>query len=116
MRACARYPVLLLQADLFYYREHPGQIGRTSNAALQYAKVPAHLWNALAASDCPLDDAERVIARRNVAFTTAKSVWQAALRGDFRLAWQRIARSQITASEWFRYLRPPQRSAAAGTP
>ena len=116
MRACARYPVLLLQADLFYYREHPGQIGRTPNAALQYAKVPAHLWNALAASDCPLNDAERVVARRNVAFTTAKSVWRAALRGDFGLAWQRLAGSQITVSEWFRYLRPPRRSIAAGTP
>jgi hypothetical protein len=115
IRACARYPVLLLPADLFYYREHEGQSVRAPDVAVQYASVPAHMWKALAAVDCPLDEPERTIARQNLAFTTAKSIWRAARAGDFGLAWRRVEACEITAGEWLRYLRPPRRSAVAGT-
>jgi len=114
MRACARYPVLLLPADLFYYREHPGQTLRSTNVARQYASVPAHLWKALADPDCPLEEAERAVARRNVAFNTAKSIWGAARNRDFGLAWHRLVDSEITPAEWLRYLKPPRRSVLAG--
>jgi hypothetical protein len=114
MRACARYPVLLLPADLFYYREHPGQTLRAPNVARQYAQVPAHMWRALADPDCPLDDRERSVARRNVAFNTAKSIWRAARTRDFGLAWRRLVASEITPAEWLRYLKPPRRSVLAG--
>jgi hypothetical protein len=114
MRACARYPVLLLPADLFYYREHPGQTLRAPNVARQYAQVPAHMWRALADPDCPLDDRERAVARRNVAFNTAKSIWRAARMCDFGLAWQRLVASEITPADWLRYLKPPRRSVLAG--
>lgn len=116
MRACARYPVLLLPADLFYYREHPDQTLRAPNVARQYARVPAYLWKALADRDCPLDDQERAVARRNVAFNTAKSIWRSARSRDFSLAWHRLAASEITPVEWLRYLRPPRRSVVAGVP
>ena len=114
MRACARYPVLLLPADLFYYREHPGQTLRSTNVARQYASVPAHLWKALADPDCPLEEKERAVARRNVAFNTAKSIWRAARNRDFGLAWHRLVDSEITPAEWLRYLKPPRRSVLAG--
>jgi len=114
MRACARYPVLLLPADLFYYREHPGQTLRAPYVARQYAQVPAHMWRALADPDCLLDDRERAVARRNVAFNTAKSIWRAARTRDFGLAWQRLVASEITPVEWLRYLKPPRRSVLAG--
>ena len=114
MRACARYPVLLLPTDLFYYREHPGQQLQAPTSARQYATVTAHAWRALAAPECPLDETERAIARRNVAFGTAKTIWQAAQRGQFALAWHRAAASGITGAEWLRYLRPPRRSVQAG--
>ena len=116
MRACARYPVLLLPADLFYYREHPGQAIRHPTVAAQYANVPTHLWRALEEDDCPLDDRERTIARCNLAFNTARSIWRAARNGQVRLAWRRALASEITVAEWVRYLRPPCRSALAGTP
>jgi hypothetical protein len=73
------------------------------------------MWKALAAVDCPLDEPERTIARQNLAFTTAKSIWRAARAGDFGLAWRRVEAGEITAGEWLRYLRPPRRSAVAGT-
>jgi hypothetical protein len=114
IRACARYPVLLLPADLFYYREHPGQTLRAPNVARQYAQVPAHMWRALADADCPLDDGERAVARRNVAFNTAKSIWRAVRKRDFGLAWHRLVASEITPAEWLRYLKPPRRSVLAG--
>ena len=114
MRACARYPVLLLPADLFYYREHPGQTLRAPNVARQYATVPAHMWRALADPGCPLDDRERAVARRNVTFNTAKSIWRAARNRDFGLAWHRLVASEITAAEWLHYLKPPRRSILAG--
>ena len=114
MRACARYPVLLLPGDLFYYREHPGQELRAPHVARQYATVTAHMWRALAAPDCPLTEEERAAGRRNVAFSTAKSAWQAAKRGEPALAWHRLAASGISPAEWVRYLRPPRRSAFAG--
>ena len=116
MRACARYPVLLLPTDLFYYREHPGQELRAPHVARQYATVAGHMWRALAVPDCPLDDAEKSVARRNIAFSTAKLAWQAVKAGNPGLAWYRLRASGITAAEWIRYLRPPRRSAAAGLP
>jgi len=114
MRACARYPVLLLPGDLFYYREHAGQAFQAPNVARQYAALNGYLWRALAAPECPLDDRDKAVGRRNVAFSTAKSAWQAAKRGDLGLAWHRVAASGIRAAEWLRYLRPPRRSPDAG--
>ncbi len=114
MRACAHHPALLLPGDLFYYREHPGQAFQAANVARQYATVTAHMWRALSLPECPLDEAEKMVARCNVAFATAKTIWQAARRGDFGLAWHRAALSGITATEWLRYLRPPRRSILAG--
>ena len=115
IRACARYPVMLLPGDLFYYRVHDDQAFTAPNVARQYATVNAHLWRALASDDCPLDERERAIARRNVAYGVAKLMWAAARQGDFGLAWHRAAASGITPAEWFRYLRPARRSVLAGT-
>ena len=114
MRACARYPVLLLPGDLFYYREHPGQAFQGPDVLREYATLNGHMWRALGAPECPLDDLDKATGRRNVAFSTAKSAWYAAKAGDLSLAWHRVAASGIRAGEWLRYLRPPRRSAQAG--
>jgi hypothetical protein len=106
--------VLLLPGDLFYYREHSGQIFQEAGVARQYASVPRHLWEALSSSECPLDDDERDLARRNVAFSVAKAAWHAARRGDWSLAAHRLSASGIGAGDWTRYLRRPRRSTAAG--
>jgi hypothetical protein len=114
IRACKRYAVLLLPGDLFYYREHGGQAFRAPDVAREYAKVQRHMWNALHDPDCPLSAAELVVARRNLAFSTAKTIWRAGRSGNFRLAWHRAASSGLTPVDWIRYLRPPQRSTLAG--
>jgi len=114
MRACARYPVLLLPTDLFYYREQAGQTFHEQGAARKYASVPAYAWRALSSVECPLSEAERMVARRNLAFSTAKSIWGAARSGNFGLAWIRTVKSGLSPVDWARYLRPPRRSASAG--
>ena len=114
MRACARYPVLLLPGDLFYYRPHRGQALQATGVSRAYASVTGHAWRALAADECPLSEDERRLARRNLAFTTAKLVWRAARAGDPGLAWARVRGSGISAGEWLQYLRRPRRSSMAG--
>jgi glycosyltransferase involved in cell wall biosynthesis len=116
MRACARFPALLFPADLFFYREHPGQEFQSVGVARQYAILSEYAWRALASPDCPLDPDELDRARKNVAFGTAKTVWRALQAGDLSLARHRISRSGISPLEWVRYLRRPRRSAFAGTP
>ena len=74
------------------------------------------VWAALKAADCPLDPAEREIARRNHAYVVARQAWRDARRGRVALAAARLRCSGLTAVEWMRYLRPPVRRAHAGTP
>ena len=116
LRACARYSVLLLPADLFWYRVHAGQSLQSAAAAKAYALVPRHQWRQLASAECPLTDDERAQARRNVAFSTAKQIWRAFRRGEWAVAVSRLRNSGIRPIEWVKYLRPPRRSALAGTP
>ena len=114
MRAAARHPVLLLPGDLFYYRVHPDQLLRAPGAARAYASVAGHAWRSLSAPDCPLSENERRMARRNLAGTTAKSIWNAVRSGDFGLAAARIAGAGMSLGDWARYLRRPLRSSLAG--
>jgi hypothetical protein len=105
-----------LPADLFWYRVHSGQSLQSDAAARAYALVPRYQWRELASAECPLTPDERAQARRNVAFSTAKQIWRAVRRGDWAGAGRRMNNSGITPLEWLKYLRPPQRSALAGTP
>jgi glycosyltransferase involved in cell wall biosynthesis len=115
LRACARAPVLLLPADLFWYRVHAGQELNSARAARQYAETIRDTWAALDADTCPLEPEERIRARRNVLASQVKLLWRDLRAGRFALARARVAAGP-TALEWLRYLGPPSRDAAAGTP
>jgi glycosyltransferase involved in cell wall biosynthesis len=116
LRACARVPVVLVAADLFWYRVHDQQELRSSRAERDALLVSPRVWAALNAPDCPLDPGEREIARRNHAFVTARAAWRDVRRGRVSIAAARVRQSGLTAAEWARYLRPPVRRADAGTP
>ena len=116
LRACTKYPVLLLPGDLFWYRVHSGQSFQSDAAAVSYAQVPKLSWRALLSADCPLIEEERERAKKNLAFATAKQIWRAAMSGHWRIALLRLRDSGITPGEWLAYLRRPQRFALAGTP
>jgi len=116
MRACATVSVLLLPADLFWYRVHPAQELQSATAQSQYARVPGLVWRALDAPECPLTAEERERAKRNRAYHLARRTLQDLRRGRLRGAMDRLRHSNISAGDWLRYLRRPDRDAFAGTP
>jgi len=116
MRACATEHVLLLPADLFWYRTHPQQELQSAAAQQQYARVAGWMWQALSSPDCPLIAEEREQARRNFVYHLAKRTIQDLRRGQWTFATNRLRHSTLTAGDWLRYLRLQRRDNLAGTP
>ena len=114
--ACSKVNVLLVPADLFYYRTHPGQEMVDPRAEQQYARASAHAWRMLHSPTCPLADDSLERARRNFAFVQARGAFRHLKRGHVKSAMAILRYAGPDALEWLRYLRPPQRSATAGTP
>ena len=116
LRVCRSVNVLLIPADLYWYRVHEGQHLRTLQAAFDQARAAGFYWEALNHAECPLSGAELATARRNVAFAAAKLAFRAVKTGRLQLAAAYLQHSGLSAREWARYLRPPRRAAAAGAP
>jgi glycosyltransferase involved in cell wall biosynthesis len=116
IRACAKVNVLLVPADLFWYRTHTGQEYQSSKAAWEYAIVPGEAWRALSAEACPLESDERLIAKRNFVYNIWKLTYRDLRRGRIRLASYRLRVSGVSFGDLLRYTRRPKRSALAGTP
>jgi glycosyltransferase involved in cell wall biosynthesis len=116
LKACARYPVLLLPGDLFWHRVHAGQEAQSARARREYAIVPGEMWRALDDPACPLAPPEREIARRNQAFLLLKHTYHDVRAGRFGIAWLRLRGSRLRLRDWVRYARRPRRDVQAGTP
>ena len=116
LRVCRSVNVLLIPADLYWYRVHEGQHLRTLQAAFDQARAAGFYWEALNHPECPLRGAELATARRNVAFAAAKLALRAVKAGRLQLAGAYLRHSGLSAREWARYLRPPRRAAEAGAP
>lgn len=116
MRACTKANVLLMPADLFWYRIHPSQEFHSPKAQREYAAVAGAAWRALDAPECPLSPEERELAKRNRAYHVAKRTIEDVRRGRFGFACRRLRESGMRASDWLRYVRRPTRDAFAGTP
>jgi hypothetical protein len=116
LKACTRYSVLLVPADLFWYREHAGQELQSARAARERARVLGLTWRALHAPECPLDGATLERARSNFAFIAAREIWRDVRRGALALAAYRYRSAGLSPADWARYLRRPRRSSNAGTP
>jgi glycosyltransferase involved in cell wall biosynthesis len=116
IRACRTEHVLLLPADLFWYRVHPSQEMQSAVGRRQYARATGWMWEALDAPDCPLTAAEREQAKRNRAYHLAKRTLQDVRRGDWQSAVDRLHHAGMSLSDWARYLRPSRRTQLAGTP
>jgi hypothetical protein len=114
MRALARVPVLLLPADLFWYRIHPGQALSSERAERDYARLPGAVWQMLASAECPLDEPQRQQARRAQAWSVAKHTWRDLKAGRIGLAAYRLQHAGMSMRDWLRYLRRPVRRATAG--
>jgi glycosyltransferase involved in cell wall biosynthesis len=115
LQACARVNVLLVPADLFWYRVHPGQEICTANASDSAARCAA-LWQVLTGPGCPLNGAELEQAKRNWCWRVGRYSWEEIIRGRWRAGLTIARGAGISGSEWFYYLRRPRRSDAAGVP
>jgi hypothetical protein len=116
LRACARTSVVLVPADLFWYRVHPEQEFHSPSAARDYTLLAGEAWRALSSADCPLDGAELEQARRNLVWGIAKQTWRDLRVGRFGLASARLRQAGLTWKDWLRYCRRARRSLQAGTP
>src|SRR5207244_2217708 len=114
--ACTRVNVLLVPADLFYYRIHPNQELTAPASELEYAKASGRTWDILNSSECPLNGADREQAKRNWVYTVARGAYRRARRKQFRAAFDVVRYSHLSAADWLTYLRPARRDVFAGTP
>jgi glycosyltransferase involved in cell wall biosynthesis len=116
LHACAQVNVLLVSGDLFYYRIHPGQELASPSRMDDYARALTDAWTMLHAADCPLTGAAREQAKRNFLYTRMRDAFRLARGGRVRPALSVLRHAGARPIDWIRYLRPPRRSAAAGTP
>ena len=116
LQLARQHSLVLMPADLVWYREHSAQELRRPQAAYAYAHVNRYAWDALHAPECPLAGDELERARCNQAANVVKQILRDVKRGHLALAAHRVAQSGLSAGQWVRYLRRPVRSTAAGTP
>jgi hypothetical protein len=116
MDACRHVNVLLVRADLFWYRVHQGQELRQPGAEREMLRLEAAHWQALRHEACPLDPAILERARRTFIFGLVVRAVRDVRGGRVGAAVRRLRAAGLSVSEWLTYLRPPERSVAAGTP
>src|SRR6185295_11315848 len=86
------------------------------HAEQQYARAAGHVWRMLGSPHCPLTDESLESAKRNFAFVQARGVFRYLKRGRVQSALAVLRHAGPDLREWIRYVRPPRRSATAGTP
>jgi glycosyltransferase involved in cell wall biosynthesis len=116
LSACARVDVLLVPADLFWYRTHGEQEFSSEYAARDYAIIPGACWEALCAPTCPLTPSEVEQAKRNLVYSMLKLTYRDVRRGRWAVVRHRLRHARLSRRDWLRYLRPPRRDPFAGTP
>jgi hypothetical protein len=114
--ACTKVNALLVPGNLFYYRVHAGQELASPKSALDYARSAGAAWTMLNSSLCPLTAEAREQARRNFAYCQARGAFRHFRRRHFAWSVAVVRHSRMSVIDWLRYLRPPRRSASAGTP
>lgn len=111
-----RFSIVLMPADLFWYREHAEQDFRASRALRDYARLNGEVWKTLHDPSCPLRGEALDIAKRNQTYNVIKQLWRDARRRDVSTAVFRVRHAGLSLGDWIRYGRPPMRNANAGTP
>jgi len=114
--ACAKVNVLLVPGDLFHYRIHAGQEVVNPANELPYAHAAGFAWRMLNSPACPLTGDALARAKRNFAYVQARGIYRQLKRRRFAAAVAVIRHAGLSAGDWIRYVRPPRRSASAGTP
>jgi glycosyltransferase involved in cell wall biosynthesis len=116
MKACASTNVLLVPADLFWYRRHAGQEMSSPAASRDYALAEARAWRTLFAADCPLTEDERKHARRNFARRMLKLTLRDLRNGRWSTLRLRLRESGFGLRDLLRYFPGSSGDSGYGTP
>jgi glycosyltransferase involved in cell wall biosynthesis len=116
IRACRTVDLVLVRADLFWYRVHTGQELAKPGIEDAALEIEAAQWRALFDDDCPLPPPIRNQARRNHAYGIFSRAIRDVRSGRPAFALRRLRRSGLTPPQWLTYLRRPVRNPNAGTP
>ncbi len=126
----ATHSVLLVNADLFYYRRHESQelasdraveehARRTKDAGRTYwtrARLQGYVWRFLVDGRSPLRGQSLDRAKSNWLWILTKETWRDIKRGRFDLASMRLSTARIGVAEYLAHFRTPKRDLNAGTP
>ncbi len=116
LRVCASVNVLLVPGDLFYYRVHAGQEVAKPASVAAYARATADAWRMLNSAECPLQGEALEIGKRNFVFSQARALFRQVRAGRVLTAAVIVQHLGLGLGDWVCYLRPPRRTAMAGTP
>jgi glycosyltransferase involved in cell wall biosynthesis len=116
IHACSKVNVLLVPADLFYYRIHSGQEYARPDNTIPYAQARAAAWKMLNSPECPLDRDVLDRAKTNFLWAATRDAYRQFRRGRFTAAAATVRLLGLDVADWIRYLRPPNRDPNAGTP
>ena len=116
LKACVHTSVLLVPADLFWYRVHPGQEYQSAAARRDYALADGDAWKALNAPDCPLQGELLVTAKRNCLRILLKLCLRDVRSGQWSLVRTRLRHAGVGWRDWARFAPWSSRNVLAGTP
>jgi glycosyltransferase involved in cell wall biosynthesis len=116
LKACAHTHVVLVPADLFWYRIHPGQELQSTLAGRDYASANGDGWRALNDPRCPLEGEALQTAKRNFLRVLVKLHLRDIRHGRWRLVRTRWQSTRIRWRDWARFGFSSSRDALAGTP
>ncbi len=116
LRVCAHVNVLLVPADLHWYRRHPGQEISSEHAFRDYAAAHNVAWMMLNSPECPLTGEVLECAKANFVFTVARKIYWELFGGRPRQAWRIFRTAGFQRGDWIRFLRRRPPDPVAGTP
>ena len=116
LSACTKVNVLLVPGDLFYYRVHAGQELVKPESRIAYARATAEAWRMLNSAECPLTGNTLERAKRNFVYTQGRVVYRNLKARRFESIAILLRHVGLGPLDWASYMRPPHRTASAGTP
>ncbi len=116
LKACVHTSVVLVPADLFWYRVHSGQEYQSAAARRDYALAGGDAWKALNAPDCPLQGESLVTAKRNCLRILLKLCLRDVRSGQWSLVRTRLRHAGVGWRDWARFAPWSSRNVLAGTP
>lgn len=108
LRLAARWPVVLFQPGLVWWRVHEGQEIRSAPAQREYLVLGFDVaTQALNAEECPLNASDKALAKERTKQHHARRILRIALKGrNYTLAGTAYKQSGMSATELIRGLLP----------